>query len=199
MLAYLGYEVTVVDLSPRQLNLDRVTAERNGLQVECVEGDISDLSQLHGREFDLVYQAVSACYIPSVRRLYDEVYQVLKPGGHYRVEHWTPFQMQLPQYGSWDGGAYRMVLPQNTREPVQWREWDDNGKERPTCWHYIHSLDELIGQLCEAGFTIKRFAETQTGDLSSGPGTYSHLAAFVPPFFAMLSQRSEYQGHVNHD
>jgi SAM-dependent methyltransferase len=199
MFASLGYKVTVVDLSPEQLDLDRSTAEQHGLQVECIEADIADLSQLYGRHYDLVYQAVSACYLPNVRVLYDQVYRVLKEGGLYRVEHWTPFQMQLPQYGSWDGSAYRMVTPQTNRGPVQWREWDEKGNEKPTCWHYIHSLNELIGKLCDAGFTITRFGETQSGDLSAAPGTHPHLAAYVPPFFSMLSQRSQKPRNSSHE
>jgi SAM-dependent methyltransferase len=189
LFASLGYDVTVVDLSPEQLQLDRVTAKQFGLNLSCVEADICDLSPFYGRQFDLVYQAVSACYVPDVRKVYEQVFRVLKPNGYYRVDHWSPIHLQLPQYGAWDGGAYRIVHPQTTRRPIQWREWKADGSENPTCWHYIHSLDRLIGDLCEAGFAIERFEERQGGDLSAEPGSSAHLAAFVPPFFAILSHR----------
>jgi SAM-dependent methyltransferase len=189
LFASLGYEVTVVDLSPEQLRLDRVTAEQFGLELECIEADISDLSSLGKRQFDLVYQAVSACYLPNVRTVYEQVFRVLKPRGYYRVEHWSPIHLQLPQYGAWDGAAYRIVHPQVTGRPVQWRLWQDDGTEDPTCWHYIHPLDHLIGGLCEAGFSIDHFDEQQGGDLGAEPGSSAHLAAFVPPFFTIFSHR----------
>ena len=189
LFASLGYDVTVVDLSPEQLRRDRETAEEFGLQLECVEADMCDLTQLSDRQFDLVYQAVSACYVPKVRQLYDQVFQVLKPNGLYHVEHWTPIHLQLPQYGAWDGGAYRIVHSQNQGKPVQWREWEEDGNENPTCWHYIHSLHHLIGDLCEAGFAIERFGECPSQNLSAEPGSPEHLATFVPPYFTMLSRR----------
>jgi SAM-dependent methyltransferase len=189
LFASLGCDVTVVDLSPEQLRLDRVTAERFDLSLETIEADMCDLSQLHGWDFDLVYQAVSACYVPDVRKVYDHVFNVLKPGGYYRVEHWTPLHLQLPQHSPWDGAGYRVVHPQTRSSPVQWREWDSNGRENPTCWHYIHSLDSLIGGLCEAGFVIERFRERKGHDLAAEPGSPAHLAAYVPPFFTIFSRR----------
>jgi len=96
LFASLGYRVTLADISPDQLQIDRAVAEEYGLKIELVEADMLDLSRLHGRQFDLVYQAVSACYVPDVQRLYREVARVIKPGGWYRVEHWNPVQLQLP-------------------------------------------------------------------------------------------------------
>lgn len=46
LFASLGYEVTVVDLSPEQLEQDRATARRHGLTLDCVEADMQDLSAL---------------------------------------------------------------------------------------------------------------------------------------------------------
>jgi len=41
----------------------------------------------------MVYQPISAHYIADVRRLYQNVRSVVRPGGYYWVEHWNPFQM----------------------------------------------------------------------------------------------------------
>src|SRR5262249_38927681 len=88
MFASLGCRVVSADLCPEQLERDASTAKRLGFEIECVECDMLDLSPLYGRNFDLVYQAVSACYAPNVAKLYAEVARVLKHGGFYRVEHW---------------------------------------------------------------------------------------------------------------
>ncbi|MGC1788891.1 MAG: class I SAM-dependent methyltransferase [Terriglobales bacterium] len=193
LFASLGCEVTLVDLSPEQLAIDREAAERYSLTIECVEADMLNLSQLHGRNYDLVYQAVSACYVPDVRKLYQEVTQVLKPGGYYRVEHWNPVHVQLAQQHAWDGKAYRVVRPQTPGKPVAAAmAWDEKtGATSITCWHYVHPLNDLIGGLCEAGFAVLRFAESGEADASAEPGTHTHLGAYLPSFFSIFARRRE--------
>lgn len=117
LFASLGCRVTSVDFSPTQLSLDRQVAQQYGWTIECVEADMMDLSVLHGRDFDLVYQAVSACYVPDVRRVYHEVAAVLRPGGVYRVEHWNSLHIQLSQTEMWNGSGYCLAHPQITGQP----------------------------------------------------------------------------------
>src|SRR5881394_3674332 len=44
LFASLGYDVTVVDLSPEQLHLDGLAARNFGFEIECIESDMADLS-----------------------------------------------------------------------------------------------------------------------------------------------------------
>ena len=186
----LGYRVTVADISPEQLAIDRDVAKRYNLPVECVELDMLDLSPLYGRDFDLVYQAISACYVPDVRKLYREVHRVLKSDGHYRVDHWNPVHLQLSDSRPWDGNAYRISRTQSSGEPVGWAvASDERSGGAIDCWHYFHPLDHLIGGLCDAGFTVLQFAERGAADLSAEPGTHLHLAAFLPSFFSLFARR----------
>jgi SAM-dependent methyltransferase len=196
LFASLGYKVTSVDLSTEQLQLDQDVARQNGFEIECVEADMLNLSQLYGRKFDLVYQAISACYVPEVRLLYQQVFRVLRRGGFYWVEHWNPYHVQLPEAGAWNGHAYLIARPQQPGKPVPWTGWSAH-EESPsaTCWHFIHSLDDLIGGLCEAGFMVIRFAETRRGDITAEPGSHQHLAAYLPPFFALFARRKF--GHLS--
>jgi LPS sulfotransferase NodH/GT2 family glycosyltransferase/SAM-dependent methyltransferase len=189
LLASLGCTVTSLDLSSDQLATDRDTAKRYGLAIETIEGDMLDLSGVYGRDFDLVYQAVSACYIPNVRRLYQEVARVLRPGGLYRVEHWNPVHLQLADTRTADQSGYRIIRPQKAGDPLPWAV---NGHAelggRPTCVHYIHPLNDLMGGLGDAGLDIIRFAECRPGDISAKPGSHAHLAAYLPPFFTILAR-----------
>lgn len=190
LFAALGYDVTVADFSRAQLERDREVSERHGLRIELVEADMLDLSQLHGRAFDLVYQAISACYIPDVRALYREIFRVLKPGGYYRVEHWNPTHLQLSEH-AWDGNAYRISRPFRSGEPIPWVDCNpQTGEPTPTCWHYMHSLQQLIGSLCDEQFAIVRFAEAGEANISAEPGTYLHLAAYLPSFYVLLARRN---------
>src|ERR1700733_13652660 len=45
VLAAAGANVTVFDNPPRQLGQDRMVAERDGLTIDTVEGDMADLSR----------------------------------------------------------------------------------------------------------------------------------------------------------
>jgi SAM-dependent methyltransferase len=188
LFASLGYEVCSADLSPEQLELDRRVADSRGLRIETAELDMLDLSPLAGRQFDLVYQGISACYVPDVARLYREVAGVLAVGGHYYVEHWNPVQMQLEERGRWDGSAYRLVVPVEAGQPTIWQIPND-GEEPVEAWHFIHPLAKLVGSLPESGLLIRRLSERWPGDLSAAPGSEQHLAAFVPPFICILADR----------
>jgi GT2 family glycosyltransferase/SAM-dependent methyltransferase len=191
LFASLGCKVTLVDLSPEQLAIDERVAAERGLEIELIEGDMLDLSQLAGRSYDLVYQPISACYIPYVRPLYRQVHDLLRPGGLYDVEHWNPTSMQLWQLGRWDGRAYRLVHPQRSGVPVRWNFDAAVGADGPVySLHYIHPLEKLLGVLCETGFVIERFGERTNGDPRAQPGSEEHLAAYAPPYFRLLARRT---------
>jgi SAM-dependent methyltransferase len=189
LFASLGCRVTVVDICPEQLQKDLDVAQAFGLDIECVEADMLDLAVLHARGFDLVYQAVSACYVPDVNRLYAEVRATLKTGGTYFVEHWNPVHMQLAPDGGWDGEAYRLIYPRRPEEPLPWYA---SGRaiagRSPSCWHYIHPLHELIGGMCNTGFRIERFAEIADGDVDGSAGSTAHLSRYVAPLLAILAR-----------
>jgi SAM-dependent methyltransferase len=187
MFASLDCRVVSADLCAEQLRRDSESARRYGYEIECIEADMLDLSALHGRDFDLVYQAVSACYVPDVRRLYTEVSRVLRPCGYYRVEHWNPVNMQLADDLSWTGRGYEIVRP--TGSAHVWRRAGENGEDYTECWHYIHSLTDQIGGLCDAGFRILHFAEHGHHDECSEPGSKAHAYSYAPPFLSLYAQK----------
>lgn len=188
LFAWLGWTVAVVDLSHEQLELDRHVAAAYGLRLECIERDMLDLAPLYGRDFDLVYQPVSALYVPDVRRLYREVARVLHPGGLYRVEHWNPTQMQMAEDAPWDGSAYRLEYQQGTGRPFTWPARRD--ATSAVCLHFIHPLRHMLGGLCAAGFEIVRFGERSISSPTREPGSPSHLSTFAPTFLTVLARLS---------
>ncbi len=189
LFAYLGYDVTVVDLSAEQLRRDREVADRYGLALACVQADMLDLSVLGGRCFDMVYQPVSTLYVPDVGRCYRQVARVLVPGGLYHSEHWNPVQMQLSEARPWDGEAYRIVHRPSRGVGLIWTADTHDGAA--TCQHYIHSIGDLIGSVCAAGFVVTGFAEQPFTNAAALPGSQEHLAGYLPSFFSILARRRQ--------
>lgn len=81
VLAAAGARVTVLDNSPRQLARDREVAERDGLDVSTVLGDMRDLSVFADGSFDLVFNPVSNLFCPDLEPMWRECFRVLRPGG----------------------------------------------------------------------------------------------------------------------
>ncbi|MET3807223.1 SAM-dependent methyltransferase [Nakamurella sp. UYEF19] len=59
VLAAAGAAVTVLDNSPRQLDRDREVADRDGLTLRTVLGDMRELSAFSSCSFDVVFNPVS--------------------------------------------------------------------------------------------------------------------------------------------
>jgi SAM-dependent methyltransferase len=81
LLAAAGYQVVSFDNSAAQLNQDAITANRFGLHVECIQGDMNDLSIFPESTFDAVFNPCSTGFIPDVANVYKQVGRVLRKGG----------------------------------------------------------------------------------------------------------------------
>src|SRR5262249_10751269 len=81
ILAAAGACVTVLDNSPAQLARDRQVADREGLTLRTVQGDMADLSAFASGSFGLVFHPVSNCFVPAVRPVWREAFRVLRKGG----------------------------------------------------------------------------------------------------------------------
>lgn len=194
LFASLGRVVTVVDISAEQLQLDAKTARDNGLRIECIQADMMDFASSlpMDRRFDLVYQPVSAIYVPDVRRVYRQVAMVLGPRAMYMMVHWNPTQMQVARDRPWDGEAYRLDRTRYA-PPHLWEKPPQDGEAVWTkCMHFMHTLDDLIGGLCESGFVVTRFAEWAPECTEKAPAnSIEHLGQYLPVNFTILARRRQ--------
>src|SRR5512140_2410658 len=76
VLAAAGAHVTVLDNSPRQLDRDRMVADREGLDIKTVEGDMADLHMFADGSFDYIVHPVSNVFAPDVLAVWHEAYRV---------------------------------------------------------------------------------------------------------------------------
>src|SRR6478672_10204670 len=94
LYASAGAIVTVVDISPAQLELDRQVAAERRLELKTVEASMDDLSMFTVGEFDIVIQPVSTCYVPAIGPVYREVARITRQAGLYISQHKSPTSLQ---------------------------------------------------------------------------------------------------------
>ena len=81
ILTALGAECTVLDYSEKQLESERMVAQREGYAVQIVRADMTKPLPFPDDSFDLIFHPVSNCYVEKVEPIFRECYRVLKPGG----------------------------------------------------------------------------------------------------------------------
>jgi SAM-dependent methyltransferase len=195
LYAAAGGKVTVVDLSPAMLALDRAVARERRLDLEIVQGSMDDLAMLAASRFDLVIHPVSTCYLPQVARVFREVARVTRPGGLYVSQHKTPASLQVSLKPA-AGGRYEFIHPQagaSALPPVPPSRLREAGTQE-----FVHSLTALLGGICQAGFAIEDVCEPDHTRPAVAPGSFAHRAAFVPPYLRVLARRSARASNSDH-
>lgn len=175
ILAAAGANVTTLDNSSRQLERDRLVAEREGLAIRTIEGDMRDLSVFGDNSFDLIVHPCSNMFVPDVQPVWQECYRVLRPGGTLMAGFCNPirylFDFDLLEEGKFE---VKYSLPysdlENLSEESRQRLIDD---KQPM--EFGHTLDSLIGGQIEAGFAITGFYE----DRWHGQALDEKIATFV--------------------
>ena len=183
--AAAGAMVTVVDLSPEMLALDRQVAQERGLNIRVVEASIDDLSALGTAEFDIVIQPVSTCYVPDVLRVYREVSRVTAAGGLYISQHKQPGSLQADVRRSANG--YELVEPYYRSGPLPSVLGSLHREERTA--EFLHRWEELIGGLCRAGFVIEDLVEPFHADPQADAETFADRSRYVAPYVRIKARR----------
>lgn len=175
ILAAAGARVTSFDNSPRQLAQDRIVAERDGLDLRTVEGDMRDLSTFADLSFDLIFHPVSNLFIPEVRAVWGEAYRVLRPGGALLAGFVNPLQFIFDWALAEKGELvvrHRIPYSDLTGPTEDERR---SGLDASDPIEFGHSLDDQIGGQLEAGFVLTGFFE----DYDREHPLAKHIASFI--------------------
>ena len=150
-----GANVTILDVSRRQIESERYVAEREGYSIETVERDMTRPLPFDNQVFDLIFHPVSNCYIEKLQPVWAECSRVIKPGGVIMMGYVKEEQMMFaPDF-------------HKDKELIASRRVPFNPLTDMIIRHepfvFSHTLTEQIGGLIRAGFTITDLYEDGDG------------------------------------
>lgn len=185
LYAAAGARVTVVDISPAMLELDRAVAAERRLELRTVATSMDDLSMLAGEAFDLVIHPVSTCYVPQIAPVYREVARVTRPGGLYVSQHKQPASLQADIVPSRNG--YELIEPYYRSGPLP--PVVGSPHREPGTLEFLHRWEELLGGLCRAGFVIEDLVEPSHAKRDAAVGSFAHRSQYVAPYVRIRARR----------
>jgi SAM-dependent methyltransferase len=186
LYAAAGATVTVVDLSPAQLELDREVAAERRLELVTIEASMDDLSMFATGEFEIVIQPVSTCYLPEIAPVYREVARVTRAGGLYISQHKSPTSLQSDVKPAAQG--YELVEPYYRTGPLPPVVGSPHREEGTL--EYLHRWEELLGLMCRAGFVLEDLIEPLHAKADAAPGTFGHRSRYVAPYVRVKARRT---------
>lgn len=158
LLACAGANVTVVDISEKMLNKDREVAQQEELNIECVHGNMCDLSMFKDGTFDYIINPVSLMYVPDVLPVFKECFRVLRNSGVFIMAAPNPISYVCDYVADENGGYYKAV----NRMPYRSTDFDEQGD-----WvEYGHTMEDYIGGQISCGFVITGYGEQQMDDIT---------------------------------
>lgn len=153
----LGAECTVLDYSKKQLESEKMVAEREGYSIRIIRADMTKKLPFADGEFDLIFHPVSNCYVEEVKSIFKECFRVLKTGG-------------ILLAGLDNGINYIFDEAEQTvvntlpfhplKNPQQMKQLADED-----CGvQFSHTIEEQIGGQLEAGFVLTHLYEDTNGE-----------------------------------
>ena len=180
VLAAAGALVTVFDNSPRQLSQDRLVAEREGLEIATVEGDMADLSMFAGETFDLIVHPCSNCFVPDIRPVWRECFRVLRAGGIFLAGFTNPvrylFDDERMQNGSLE---VRHAIPYSDLTDLSDADRRRLVLDEMQPLEFGHTLTDQIGGQLDVGFVLTGFFEDGYAESNNDP-----ISRFMKTFIA---------------
>lgn len=186
IFAALGANVTLLDASPKQLAQDAFVAQREGLEIELVQGDMADLSIFANGRFSLIFNPPSTLFVPNLQPIWRECARVLQSGGvlmtgfmnpdefvfdHVALDEEEKFVVKygLPYI------EYETLTPEARQQRIEDKEM----------FHFSHTLEGQLGGLINAGFVLTGFYEDRRPDEDGNP-----IRHFMPSYFIACARKT---------
>ena len=161
ILAAAGAKVSVIDLSPNQLAQDRLVAEREGLEIETVQGDMRDLSAFKDQSFDFIVHPCSNGFVPDVNPVWREAARVLRQGGEI-ISGFVKPVFYIFDFDEMEKGNLVVAhsIPYSDLTSIS-EETRKRFIEEEEPFSFGHSLTDQIGGQIAAGLSINGYFEDE--------------------------------------
>jgi ubiquinone/menaquinone biosynthesis C-methylase UbiE len=163
VLAAAGADVTVTDISKKQLEQDEFVANRDGLNLRIVQGDMSDLSDFEDGEFDMIINPVSNLFVKDVRPVWKEASRVLKHKGVLISGFTNPLLFIFDDEEDMKGNlVVKNSIPSSSLDGLTEKEISEYIEANNTI-EYGHTLEDQIQGQIDAGLVINGLYEDDFG------------------------------------
>ncbi len=185
IFAAAGAVVTLLDLSPKQLAQDHYVAQRDGLTMRLIEGDMADLSVFADQSFDLIYNPPSTLFVPELEPIWRECYRVLKAGGTLLTGFANPDEFIFDPDALDDEGKFvvKYPLPYREAETLSPQALEKRIRNQ-AMFHFSHSMEAQLGGLIQAGFVLTGFYEDRRTEADGNP-----IRHYMPTTFVTRAQK----------
>ena len=184
VFSILGARCTVMDLSDRQLQSEKMVSAREGYDIEIIKADMTQPFPFEDSSFDLIFHPVSNCYIEDVYHVWRECYRILRPGGTLLsgMDNGINYLFEDDEEGKLL--VVTNTLPYNPlKNPAQMKQIEENDSVQ-----FSHTFDEQIGGQLKAGFIIVGAYEDYNYDPEE---KFATAAAGIPTFWATKAVKPE--------
>lgn len=151
-LAKKGAICTGIDISKEQLKYAENLAEKNKVKIKFIKGDFQDLSRFKSSSLDIAFSAFAFQYSPNLKKLFKQVYRILKKNGIFI------FSLDHPFYHLIDSKTHkikRSYFKIGKYEEVE--VWPDRSKHKFV--QYTRKVSDIFNSLVEAKFHVEKILE----------------------------------------
>ena len=165
----LGANCTVLDYSDKQLEAEKMVAEREKYEIEVIKADMTKKLPFADNSFDIIFHPVSNCYIEKVEPVFKECYRILKKGEILLcgLDIGTNYTVDEKEEKIINSLPFNPLVNEEQRKQLE---------EQDCGIQFSHTISEQIGGQLKAGFRL-----TDIYDDTNGFGRLHELniASFV--------------------
>ena len=165
----LGANCTVLDYSEKQLEAEKMVAEREKYEIEIIKADMTKKLPFADNSFDIIFHPVSNSYIEKVEPVFKECYRILKKGGILLcgLDIGTNYTVDEKEEKIINSLPFNPLVNEEQRKQLE---------EQDCGIQFSHTISEQIGGQLKAGFRL-----TDIYDDTNGFGRLHELniASFV--------------------
>jgi len=133
VMAAHGFSVTILDNSMRQLQSERMVAEREDYQVLALQADMTLPFPFKDESFDMIIHPVSNCYIEDLQPTWNECYRVLRHGGVMMAGWTNPIVYMFDGEALENQDAPLIIRKQATSSVTHWKRKLAGSSRRASC------------------------------------------------------------------